>query len=45
MIPRTDIGKYSFVNRSIADWNPLPKGATGIAHGNAHKFKTRVSKM
>jgi hypothetical protein len=44
-IQRTDIGKYSFVNRSIADWNQLPKGAMGIAHGNAHKFKTRIRKM
>jgi len=23
---RTDIGKYSFVNRSITDWNQLPEG-------------------
>jgi hypothetical protein len=23
---RTDIGKYSFVNRSITDWNQLPDG-------------------
>jgi len=23
---RTDIGKYCFVNRSIADWNRLPAG-------------------
>jgi hypothetical protein len=35
---RTDIRNYSFVNRSIADWNQLPKGVIGIAHGNAHKF-------
>jgi len=41
---RTDIGKYSFVNRSIADWNQLPKGAIWRAHGNAYKFKTRVRK-
>jgi hypothetical protein len=44
-IHRTDIGKYSFVNRSIADWNQLPKGTIGIAHGKAHKFKTRIRKM
>jgi hypothetical protein len=25
---RTDIGKYSFVNRSITDWNLLPERAT-----------------
>jgi hypothetical protein len=44
-IQRTDIGKHSFVNRSIADWNQLPKGAIWLAHGNAHKFKTRKRKM
>jgi hypothetical protein len=42
---RRDIGKYSFVNRSIADWNQLPKGATGASHGKMHIFKTRVRKM
>jgi hypothetical protein len=26
---RTDIGKYSFVNRTITDWNKLPEGAIG----------------
>jgi hypothetical protein len=26
---RRDIGKYSFVNRSITDWNQLPEGAIG----------------
>jgi hypothetical protein len=24
---RTDIGKFSFVNRTIAEWNQLPEGA------------------
>ena len=43
-IQRTDIGKYSFVKWSIADWNQLPKGTIGIAHDNAHKFKTRIRK-
>jgi hypothetical protein len=42
---RTVIGKYSFVNRSIADWNQLPKGAIGATHGKTHTFKARVSKM
>jgi len=42
---RTDTGKYSFVNRSIADWNQLPTGVIGTVHGNTHKFKTRVRKM
>ena len=26
---RTEIGKYSFVNKSITDWNTLPEGAIG----------------
>ena len=30
---RTDIGKYSFVKRSITDWNLLPEGAIGTSHG------------
>jgi hypothetical protein len=44
-IQKRDIGKYSFVNRSIADWNQLPNGAIGIAHGNTHNFKTRIRKI
>ena len=42
---RTDTGKYSFVNRSSADWNQLPTGVIGTYHDNTHKFKTRVRKM
>jgi hypothetical protein len=42
---RTDIGKYSFVNRSITDWNQLPERATGTSHGKTHIFKTRVRKV
>jgi len=41
----TVIGKYSFVNRSIFDWNRLPEGAIGTSHGKMHIFKTRVRKM
>jgi len=39
---RTDMGKYSFVNRSITDWNQLPEGAIRTSHGKIHIFKTRV---
>ena len=39
---RTDIGKYSFMNRSITEWNQLPEGAIGTYHGKKHFFKTRV---
>jgi hypothetical protein len=42
---RTDIWKYSFVNRSITDWNLLPEGAIGTSHGKTHIFKTRVRKV
>jgi len=41
----TDMVKYSFVNRSITDWNQLPKGATSTSHGKMHIFKTRVRKV
>ena len=42
---RTDIGKYSFVNRTITDWNKLPEGAIGTSQGKTHIFKTRVRKV
>ena len=42
---RTDIGKYSFVNRSITDSNLLPEGAIGTSHGKTHIFKTRVRRV
>jgi hypothetical protein len=42
---RTDIGKYSFVNRTITDWNKLPEGAIGTSQGKTHIFKMRVRKV
>jgi hypothetical protein len=42
---RTDIGKYSFVNRSITDWYLLPEGSIGTSLGITHIFKTRVRKV
>ena len=42
---RTDIGKYSFVNRYITDWNKLPEGVIGTSHGKMHIFKMRVRKV
>jgi hypothetical protein len=42
---RTDIGKYSFVNRTITDWNKLPEGATGISHGKTDIFKTKLREV
>jgi hypothetical protein len=42
---RTDIGKYSFVNKSITDWNQLHEGKIGTSHGKTHIFQTRVGKV
>jgi len=42
---RTDIGKYSFVNRSITDWDKLPEGAIGISNGKTHIFKMTFRKV
>jgi hypothetical protein len=42
---RTDIGKYSFVNRSITDWNQLPEGSIGTSPGKTQIFKTRIRKV
>jgi hypothetical protein len=28
---RTGVGKISFVNRTMAEWNQLPEGAIGIS--------------
>jgi hypothetical protein len=43
--PKTDIGKYSFVNRSVTDWNKLLEGAIGTCHGKMHIFKMMVRKV
>jgi len=42
---RTDIGKYSLVNRYITGWNQLPEGAIGTSHGKTHIFKTKARKV
>ena len=42
---RTDIGKCSFVSRSVTGWNRLPEGPTGTAHGKTRILKTRVRKL
>jgi hypothetical protein len=33
---RTNVEKYSFVNRSITDWNQLPEGVIGALTGNMY---------
>jgi hypothetical protein len=41
---RTDIGKYSFVNRTIKNWNQLSAGALGTFRCKAKIFRKRVGK-
>jgi hypothetical protein len=42
---RTDVRKFSFVNRTIADWNRLPEGAIGTSLVKTHISRMRVSKV
>jgi hypothetical protein len=41
---RTDIGKYSFVNRTIKNWNQLPTEELGTFPCKHKTFKNRVRK-
>ena len=42
---RTDIGKYSFVNRTIQLWNQLPAEVLGILPYKPITFIKRVRKV
>jgi hypothetical protein len=42
---RTDVGKYSFVNRTITDWNQLSEGEIGALTVNTCSFRKRVRKV
>jgi len=42
---RTDIRKYSFVNRTIQLWNKLPMNALGNFLFNLSTFRKRVGKL
>jgi hypothetical protein len=42
---RTDIGKYSFVNRNIRLWNRLPAENLGTLPCKTNAFRKRVRKM
>jgi len=42
---RTDVGKYSFVNRTITDWNQLTEGEIGALTSNTYSFRQRVRKV
>ena len=41
---RTDIGKYSFVNRTIQDWNQLPGAVFEQLPSKQMAFKKRARK-
>jgi len=41
---RTDIGKYSFVNRTIKNWNQLPAGTLRTFSCKPKIFRNRVRK-
>jgi hypothetical protein len=42
---KTDIGKYSFVNRTIQLWNQLPADALWTLPCKSSNFKKRVRKV
>ena len=42
---RTDIGKYSFVNRTFQHWNQLPAEVLGILPCKPITFKKRIKKV
>jgi len=42
---RTDIGKYSFVNRTIKNWNQLPAEALGTFLVNLHFLERELGKL
>ena len=41
---RTDIGKYSFVNRTIKNWNQLPAESLGFFSFKRKIFRNSVRK-
>jgi hypothetical protein len=42
---RTDVGKFSSVCRTIADWNRLLEGAIWTFLVKTHRFRKRVRKV
>jgi hypothetical protein len=36
-----DVSKYSFVNRTIIDWNQLTQGEIGALTGNTYSFREK----
>jgi hypothetical protein len=42
---RTDVGKYSFVNRTMKSWNQLPPGVLATFPCKLSTFRKRVKKV
>jgi len=42
---RTEIGKYSFLNKTITNWNQLPAGALGTSLVNIRFLETELGKQ
>ena len=42
---RTDIGKYSFVNRTIVDWNQLSENEIGVPDCSTGSFRRNIGKL
>jgi len=42
---RTDVGKYSFVNRTIKSWNQLPAGLLTCFPCKLNTFRKRVKNV
>jgi hypothetical protein len=42
---KTDIGKYSYVNRTIQLWNQLPADVLGTLSCKSSNFRNRVEKV
>jgi hypothetical protein len=42
---KTDLGKYSFVNRTIKLWNQLPEDILGTPSCKSSNFRKRVRKV
>ena len=42
---RTDVGKYSFVNRTIKSWNQLPAGLLASFSCKVNTFRKRVKNV
>jgi hypothetical protein len=42
---RTDMGKYSFVNRTISNWNKLPADLLATFLCKLNTFRNRVKKV